>query len=173
MVGSEDSAHPTNAILVRMMPPGSLEQVIFRMDVLHAAQSRGVVVMNPPKALETCIDKYLTTHRLACAGLRVPNTWVGQNVNDAMLALEKLGGDVVVKPVFGSEGHGVERVNNMSSAQQIFTAIELAGGVLYVQEFVPHAGWDLRVFVIDNQVIAAMKRNAADGWRSNIALGGR
>jgi ribosomal protein S6--L-glutamate ligase len=90
-----------------------------------------------------------------------------------MLVFEKLGGDVVVKPLFGSEGHGIERLRNSGSAQKLFSTIELTGGVLYLQEFVPHAGWDLRVFVIDNQVIAAMKRYAADGWRSNIALGGR
>jgi len=170
MVGG---VHPPKAILVRMMPPGSLEQVIFRMDVLHSAQARGDIVLNPPRALETCIDKFLTTHRLAMAGLRVPRTWVGQTANDAMTAFERLSGEVVVKPLFGSEGHGVERVNDSTIARKVFSNIEAAGGVLYLQEFILHAGWDLRVFVIDNQVIAAMKRYAADGWRSNIALGGR
>ena len=61
-----------DAVLVRTMPAGSLEQVVFRMDVLHAAASRGLRVLNPPRAVETCVDKYLTNVRLAAAGLPTP-----------------------------------------------------------------------------------------------------
>src|SRR5262245_41503222 len=50
-----------DAVVVRTMPPGSLEQVVFRMDLLHRAQARGQVVLNPPAALETCVDKYLAS----------------------------------------------------------------------------------------------------------------
>src|SRR5215510_8221514 len=49
-----------DAVIVRTMPPGSLEQVVFRMDVLHQLEASGRRVLNPPRALETCIDKYLT-----------------------------------------------------------------------------------------------------------------
>src|SRR5262245_44358657 len=65
-----------DAILVRTMPAGSLEQVVFRMDLLHAAVADGVKVLNPPRAVETCVDKYLTNVRLLNAGLPVPDTVV-------------------------------------------------------------------------------------------------
>jgi glutathione synthase/RimK-type ligase-like ATP-grasp enzyme len=57
-----------DAVVVRTMPPGSLEQVVFRMDVLHRLQARGVIVLNPPAAVETCVDKYLATAKLEAAG---------------------------------------------------------------------------------------------------------
>src|SRR5687767_6935575 len=61
-----------DAVIVRTMPPGSLEQVVFRMDLLHRAVARGVRVVNSPLALEACVDKYLATAKLAAEGLLVP-----------------------------------------------------------------------------------------------------
>jgi ribosomal protein S6--L-glutamate ligase len=89
-------------VIVRTMPPGSLEHVVFRMDVLHVLQDRGVRVLNPPRALEVCVDKYLASARLEAAGLPTPPTAICQNADSAMAAFEELGGDVVVKPLFGS-----------------------------------------------------------------------
>src|SRR5262249_62352503 len=91
-----------DGILVRTMPPGSLEQVVFRMDLLHRLQARGVRVLNPPRAVETCVDKYLATARLDAAGLRVPPTGACQHADAALEAFAALGGDVVAKPLFGS-----------------------------------------------------------------------
>src|SRR5436309_2063661 len=96
-----------DGILVRTMPPGSLEQVVFRMDVLHRLQAAGVVVLNPPAAVEGCVDKYLASARLAAAGLPVPPTAVCQDADTALETFTLLGGDVVVKPMFGSEGRGI------------------------------------------------------------------
>src|SRR5437588_613694 len=93
-----------DAVLVRTMPPGSLEQVVFRMDVLHRLRAGGVPVLNPPAAVEACVDKYLATARLAAAGLPVPPTVACQDADAALDAFARLGGDVVVKPLFGSEG---------------------------------------------------------------------
>ena len=159
-------------ILVRTMPAGSLEQVIFRMDVLHAAESRGIPVFNPPRALECCIDKYLTTQRLAAAGLPVPNTWCGQTADDARIAYEQLGGDVVIKPLFGSEGRGMVRVTDVDTAWRVCHAVENTGGVLYLQEFIEHGGWDVRAFVLGDCILASMKRHGRD-WRTNVAQGAR
>src|SRR5207248_1338004 len=69
------------AVVVRTMPPGSLEQVVFRMDLLHRAQASGVTILNPPAALETCVDKYLATAKLAAAGLPVPPTIACQHAD--------------------------------------------------------------------------------------------
>src|SRR5579884_991350 len=161
-----------DAVLVRTMPPGSLEQVVFRMDLLHRAQAGGIAVLNPPRAVETCVDKYLATANLEAAGLRVPPTVVCQHADAALEAFASLGGDVVVKPLFGSEGRGMVRVADPEMAWRTFRALERLQAVLYLQQFVPHPGWDLRLFVLDGRVLAAMRRRANGDWRTNVAQGG-
>jgi RimK family alpha-L-glutamate ligase len=161
------------AVVVRTMPPGSLEQVVFRMDVLHRLRAAGVPILNPPAALECCIDKYLASARLAAAGLPVPATVACQTADDALEAFAALGGDVVVKPLFGSEGRGMVRVTDPELAWRTFRTLERTQSVLYLQQFVAHSGWDLRVFVLGGQALAAMRRRANGGWRTNVAQGGR
>jgi len=163
---------PFPAVIVRTMPPGSLEQVVFRMDVLGRLAARGRVVVNSPRSLEVCIDKYLASAVLAEAGLPVPETVVCQSADDALAAFASLGGDVVVKPLFGSEGRGMVRVTEAELAWRTFRAIERTEGVLYLQRFVRHPGWDLRVFVLEGRVLGAMRRHGRD-WRTNVAQGGR
>ena len=160
-----------DAVLVRTMPPGSLEQVVFRMDRLHARAARGIPVLNPPRALEVCVDKYLALVRLGGAGLRVPDTVVCQNADAALEAFDRLGRDVVVKPLFGSEGRGMVRVTDPEVAWRTFRAIERIQSVVYVQRFIPHPGWDLRAFVLGGTVIAAVKRVSGGDWRTNVAQG--
>ena len=133
-----------DGVLVRMMPPGSLEQVVFRMDALHRLQAAGVPVLNSPRAVETAVDKYLTLARVEAAGLPVPATWVGEGVDDALEAFQRLGGDVVVKPLFGSEGRGLLRVSHLEMARRVFATLARIGAVLYVQAFIRHRGSDLR-----------------------------
>ncbi len=174
-VGGRHDAGPLagfDAALVRTMPPGSLEQVVFRMDVLHAAVAAGVRVLNPPRAVESCVDKYLTNVRLAHAGLPTPPTDVSQRADDALAAFDRLGRDVVLKPLFGSEGRGMQRVSDRELAWRTFHVLERTGQVIYQQAFVRHPGWDLRAFVVGGRVIAAMKRTAAADWRTNVAQGG-
>jgi ribosomal protein S6--L-glutamate ligase len=168
-----DSFAGFDAILVRTMPPGSLEQVVFRMDTLHRAEARGVRILNRPAALEACVDKYLATAKLAAAGLPVPPTVVCQDSENALQAFEQLGGDVVVKPVFGAEGRGLMRLSDPELAWRTFRTLERSQAVLYLQQFVRHPGWDLRVFALGGRVLAAMRRYATDGWRTNVAQGGR
>ena len=169
---STDALFKCDALIVRTMPAGSLEQVVFRMDLLHTAASLGVRIINSPRSLETAIDKYLTTVRLAHAGLPVPRTWCGQRADDAMLAFEQLGGDVVVKPLFGSEGRGMMRVSDPELAWRTFHTIERTQAVLYLQSFIRHPGYDVRAFVLGDRIIASMRRYSRNGWRTNIAQGG-
>jgi ribosomal protein S6--L-glutamate ligase len=162
-----------DAVIVRTMPPGSLEQVVFRMDLLHLLVSRGVRVVNGPRALEVCIDKYLATAKLDMAQIPVPATVVCQTSDDALGAFARLGEDVVVKPLFGSEGRGMVRVTDTEVAWRTFRVIEQTRGVIYLQKFVHHPGFDTRVFVLGGRVLAGMRRHARDGWRTNVAQGGR
>jgi ribosomal protein S6--L-glutamate ligase len=169
----DDCLARADRVLVRTMPPGSLEQVVFRMDLLHRLQARGVPVLNPPAAIETCVDKYLATARLHAAGLTVPPTIVCQHADAALEAFEQLGGDVVVKPLFGSEGRGMVRITDGEMAWRTFRTLERLNSVLYVQRFIPHEGYDLRAFVMGERLIAAMCRHARGDWRTNVAQGGR
>jgi ribosomal protein S6--L-glutamate ligase len=161
-----------DAALVRTVPAGSLEQIIFRMDVLHAAVARGLRVVNSPRAVETCVDKYLTNVRLANAGLPTPPTHVAQRADDAFEAFAQLGGDVVIKPVFGAEGRGMQRISDRELAWRTFRVLEQTGQLIYQQRFVLHPGYDLRVFVMAGKVRAAMRRIGTE-WRTNVAQGGR
>ena len=163
-----------DGVLVRMMPPGSLEQVVFRMDALHRLVALGVPVMNSPGAVEASVDKYLALAKLDGAGLAVPRTWVGESAKAALAAFDELGRDVVVKPLFGSEGRGLVRVTEFEVARRVFQALERIGAVLYVQQFVPNGGYDLRAFVLGNRVLGAIRRHAPAGdWRTNVSVGGR
>ena len=159
-----------DAVLVRTMPPGTLEQVVFRMDALARLEAAGTLVVNSPKAIEVAVDKYLTTARLAAAGLPTPPTVVCQAWEDAMEAFTRLGGDVVVKPLFGSEGRGITRVCDEAVALRVFKTLAQIGAVIYLQRFIPHLGHDVRVLVIDNALFAMRRRNDSD-WRTNVSRG--
>ena len=89
-----------DAVLVRSMPPGSLEQIVFRMDALHGLESQGMTIINSPRAMETAVDKFLCLHRLQQAGIPVPKTIVCQTAEDALRAFEELERNVVVKTDF-------------------------------------------------------------------------
>ncbi len=159
-----------DVVLVRIIPRGSLEQTIFRMDALHLLEARGVRVVNCAKSIERTVDKYYTSALLAQAGLPTPRTAVCERSADALEAFAALGGDVVVKPLFGSMGLGMVRIDREEVAYRVFKALEVERAVYYVQEFIPHGGRDIRAFVLGNRVLAAIERRA-DGWRTNVARG--
>ncbi len=165
-------AEKYDAVVVRSMPRGSLEQVIFRMDVLGQLAARGVYVCNPPRSLEIAIDKYLTLARLDAAGVPTPRSIVTQRAEDALQAFDTLGGDVVVKPLFGGEGRGIMRIEERELAGRAFRTLEQLQAVIYIQEFVAHPGFDIRVLVIGERSVA-MRRFGEGDWRTNLGRGGR
>jgi ribosomal protein S6--L-glutamate ligase len=161
-----------DAVLVRTMPPGSLEQVVFRMDCLGRYEAAGGVVINPARAVEAAVDKFLTSAKLAEAGLLTPRTICAQTADDAMAAFEQLGGDVVLKPLFGSEGRGITRLNDEALALRAFKMLAQLGAVLYLQEFIEHEGADLRLLVIGQRILGMRRRNPLD-WRTNVSRGAK
>lgn len=161
------------AVLVRSMPLGSLEQVIFRMDCLQALGGAGVAVINPPRSLETAIDKWLTQHRLHLAEILTPPTIVCQTRDAALAAFEQLGGDVLIKPLFGGEGRGILRIQDADMAWRACGTLQQLGQVMYVQQFLDHFGYDIRVLFIGSKMFS-IKRVARDGaWRTNLSQGSR
>lgn len=160
-----------DAVMLRTFSSGSLEQTIFRLALLYQAERAGHVVINSPAAFEACVDKFTTTSRLQLAGLPVPRTICCQTLDAAMQAYHQLGGDVVIKPIFGSEGKGLIRVSDEATAWRSISMLCQLDAVVYLQEFIPHAGYDHRGFVLNGKVIAAMKRCHASDWRTNLARG--
>jgi len=167
---SDDSLDSYDIILIRAIPGGSLEQVIYRMDALHRLENAGIRIVNSPLTIERSVDKYYTLTIMEDAGLPILPTIVTERFDDALAAFHELGGDVVVKPLFGAEGRGMVRVTDSDSAFRVFKALELGNYIYYLQQFVPHNCEDIRVFVIDGEVAAAMLRRGKD-WKTNIANG--
>jgi RimK family alpha-L-glutamate ligase len=161
------------AVLARIIPAGSLEQIIFRVDALHALEERGVPVINSPRTIERTVDKLWTTALLAQAGLAVPETVVCEHPDEALAAFRALG-DVIVKPLFGSMGLGMVRVTSEEMAFRVFRTLETLRGVYYVQRAIDHAGCDVRAFVVGGRVLGAIERSAPPpAWKTNLARGGR
>jgi ribosomal protein S6--L-glutamate ligase len=133
-------------------------------------EAAGTVVINPARAIEASVDKYLATARLQAAGLLVPRTVVSQTVDDALAAFASLGGDVVVKPLFGAEGRGIARLADEALAQRAFSLLVQLGAVIYQQEFVPHDGCDLRILIVGRRAWGMRRRNPLD-WRTNVSRG--
>jgi len=163
-------------VIVRGMPGGGLEEVVFRMDLLGRLAARGTPVFNSPRGLEIAIDKYLSLARMAAAGLPVPRTVVAQSPPAIEAAWQSLGRDCVAKPLFGSRGRGIVRISDQESLATLLhtaAAAQPAGIVAYLQEFVPHDGWDVRILIVGDEAVS-MRRFAASGeWRTNVSLGGR
>ncbi|HRE99349.1 MAG TPA: RimK family alpha-L-glutamate ligase [Pirellulaceae bacterium] len=161
-----------DAVIVRTMPLGTLEQVVFRIDLLHRLQAAGVRVINSPRSLEIAIDKYLTTAMLAAAGLPVPETIAVQSVDEAMAGFDRLGQDVVVKPLFGGEGRGLIRLEDPDLAVRAFRTLVQLGAVIYLQRFVRHPGYDVRILLIGDQAWSIRRIHPTD-WRTNVSRGAR
>ncbi|MEM2099509.1 MAG: RimK family alpha-L-glutamate ligase [Candidatus Bathyarchaeia archaeon] len=161
-----------DALIIRPIGRGSLEELVFRMDMLYKLERLGFYVVNPPEAIEHCVDKYDILAILEDNGVPIPRTVVTENANEALKAFVELGGDVVVKPIFGSRGIGATRVLDPEIALTVFKAIVFQHGVIYIQEFVQHGHSDIRAFVINGQVVAAMRREA-QSWKTNYSQGAR
>jgi RimK family alpha-L-glutamate ligase len=157
-------------LIVRAMPAGSLQQIVFRMDVLNRLEASGVKVFNSPRAVEISVDKYLSLAMLADADIPVPETFVAQTVREGIEYFDRLGGEVVYKPIFGSMGNGIRLLEDRSEALSFFQQQIGLGEVLYLQKFIPHGHCDVRVMVIGDQTVA-MQRRRPGHWLTNIAQG--
>ena len=104
-------------------PSGSLEQIIYRVDALHWIEDRGIPVMNSPRAIERTVDKFYTSACCCEAGLPVPETVVCERAADAVDAVRRMG-DAIIKPIFGSMGHGLVRVTDPEVARRVAKPLE-------------------------------------------------
>ncbi len=166
-------------IFVRPIGKCSLEQAIYRMDLLHLVKHY-VPVVNDPRSIEIAIDKFRTLYLLALNGVKVPLTFVTENEHRIYDIRDRLPRNLIIKPLFGSRGHGVFSIKIGENLQyvedllwRIMFYLTSMRAVLYLQEQVSEKGEDYRLFVIGDRVIAGMVRKAQRGWKTNISLGGR
>ena len=159
-------------IFVRGVPGGPLESVILRLDVLHALADCGVLVFNSGRVIERTVDKALTSFLLARAGLPIARTWVCESLQDAETVVNSEAGagrPVVMKPLFGSQGEGLLRLQSVLDLR----AATPAGQVFYLQEYLapakgPYRDW--RVMVVDGSACFSMERRG-EHWITNRAQG--
>ena len=160
-----------DVIFTRAMPASSLEQIVFRMDWLEQVQKQlGIVIINPAKTIEASVDKYLSFEKLRSTGVQVPMTSVCQNSQDAMRFFSQHNNDVVLKPIFGSRGRGIERVRDEQAAIELFSQIQSEDRVIYLQEYIEHGDWDLRLLVV-GEAVHGMRRQRPNHWITNASLG--
>jgi RimK family alpha-L-glutamate ligase len=169
--GTGENLDDCRALIVRTIPTGSLEQIVFRMNALHRMENLGVKVVNSASAIERTVDKYYTSFLLEDAGIPTPNTVVTEDFQAALAACIEMK-DVVLKPLFGSEGKGMVRISDEETAYRVLRAWELNRYIYYIQEYVPHFEKDIRAFVVGDRVVAAMLRTGK-GWKTNYSQGAR
>jgi len=161
-----------DAAFVRGVPGGSLEEVVLYLDILHALKAMSIPVYNNGRAVERSVDKGMTSFLLHNAGLPTPATWVLRNRADALAIAEaelKKGNFLISKPLFGSQGEGIRRIEKMTDLFWLTSS----HGVYYLQRFIHCAGVgfsDNRVFVINGRAVAAMRRRGKS-WLNNVARG--
>jgi RimK family alpha-L-glutamate ligase len=163
-------------VFVRSVPGGTLQQVIARLDILHALQMLGVTVYNNGHAIERTVDKAMTSLLLHLNHISTPATWICESRQYAQSLIQKetmSGRTLVMKPLFGSQGQGVRRLDANSAFPVPMQ--EHVDGLYYLQAFIDsgEGDWhDYRVFVINNKAISAMRRFGSS-WITNVAQGAR
>jgi [lysine-biosynthesis-protein LysW]---L-2-aminoadipate ligase len=143
---------------------------------LRLLEMSGLPVVNRYATAATCADKLLTTAALTEAGLPQPRTRLAFTPEAALSAIEELGYPIVLKPVVGSWGRLLARINDRDAAEAVLEHKETLGsyqhGIFYVQEFVAKPGRDIRAFVIGHRTICAIYRTSPH-WITNTARGGQ
>jgi [lysine-biosynthesis-protein LysW]--L-2-aminoadipate ligase len=138
------------------------------------AEAYGVPVVNSPGTAQVCADKVRNSLALERAGVPTPTTEVAFTKDAALEAVEEFGYPCVLKPVIGSWGRLMAKLDSRSAAEAVLEHKEVLGHyehkVFYVQEFVEKPGRDIRVVAVDGEPVAAMVRSS-DHWLTNAAQG--
>ncbi|MHA1150528.1 MAG: RimK family alpha-L-glutamate ligase [Promethearchaeota archaeon] len=158
--------------LVRGVGADSTKKIFFRLDLLSAIEEYGIRLVNSREALEIASDKFLTSIYLENNDIPTPKTIICENPEDAIDAFEELGGDVILKPLYGSKGIGIIRLNDKGFAENVIYSLAELNQIFYLQEFIKHNNRDIRVLVLGDKVIAGMYR-ISDNWKTNIHAGAR
>ncbi len=156
-----------------------LERCVNHSRALHALrvlQDRGTRTVNSFEVANICGDKLLTTSALAKAGVPTLRTLVAFTPASALQAIERIGYPAVLKPVVGSWGRLLAKINDRDAAEAILEHKQILGAyhhsTFYIQPYIEKAQRDIRSFVIGDETICAIYRYS-DHWITNTARGGR
>ena len=170
-----DLAHPGkwrdySVVLERSI---SFGRGLYALQVLN---SWGVPTDNSARVAATCGDKLATSAALQAAGVPQPNVRVAFTPESALAAIEEMGYPVVMKPVVGSWGRLVSKINDRQAAEAVLEHREVLGNyqhqIYYLQEFISKPGRDIRAYVVGDRTIAASYRSSQH-WITNTARGGQ
>jgi [lysine-biosynthesis-protein LysW]---L-2-aminoadipate ligase len=159
-------------------PPVVLDREISLTRAVYAAsvlESRGTVVINESAAITRCGDKWLTTRALLEAGVPTPRTVLALTPEAALEELERTGVPMVIKPLTGSWGRRIGRLDDLDSARLVLDHVAALPSpqshIVYLQEEVRDVEADVRLLVVGDEVVGACCRTGP-GLRKNVALGG-
>jgi len=148
-------------------------RALYALNVLN---TWGVPTVNTFEVADVCGNKLLTTMRLIRDGVPSPRTRIAFTPESALAAIEELGYPAVLKPLVGSWGRLISKVNDRDAAESILEHKDVLGtymhSIYYVQEYVPKPGRDIRAFVVGDETIGAIYRSS-DHWITNTARGGK
>lgn len=160
-------------IWVRFISSGSLEEITFKLSVLHMLENNNVHIHNSAEVIEKTVDKFRSSTLLASKKIRIPETWVNNNKNefnklcDGLLKKKKI---LIAKPLFGSQGKGIQLIYKNKHAKSYLAN----GGIYYFQEFIDNKDRkkfkDLRVLVSNHKVISVIERSS-ENYLTNYAQG--
>jgi [lysine-biosynthesis-protein LysW]--L-2-aminoadipate ligase len=156
-----------------------LERSISFARGLYATQilnAWGVPTINRSDVAAICGDKLTTTLMLQRAHIPQPRIQVAFTPESALEAIEQMGYPVVLKPVVGSWGRLLSKINDREAAEAILEHKETLGSyqhsIFYIQEYITKPGRDIRAFVIGDQTVCAIYRTSPH-WITNTARGGQ
>ncbi len=161
---------PYDVILERSV---STSRGLYALRMLEAAGNKTI---NSYHTANICADKLLTTIALEEAGVPQPRVRVAFTTEAAMQAIEEMGYPVVLKPVVGSWGRLLAKINDRDAAEAVLEHKDVLGSyqhsIIYIQEVIRKPGRDIRAFVVGDECICAIYRNA-EHWITNTARGGK
>jgi [lysine-biosynthesis-protein LysW]--L-2-aminoadipate ligase len=137
-------------------------------------EAHGIPVVNSSAVAERCGDKYITSQILTTNGIPTPRVLMAFDEESALRAIEAMGYPCVMKPVVGSWGRLLAKVENREMAEALIEHKATLGvnhQVFYIQEYINKPGRDIRAFVVGDQTICAIYRSS-ENWITNTARGG-
>jgi RimK family alpha-L-glutamate ligase len=158
------------AALVRGFGAAPTQKIFFRLDLLSAIEEYGIKLINSRESLEIASDKFLTSIFLEHNNIPTPKTIICEEASDALEAFEELGEDIVLKPLYGSKGIGITRINDKAFAENVMYSLAQLNTVFYLQEFIEHYNRDIRILVLGNKAVAGMYRKS-NNWKTNVYAG--
>jgi len=160
------------AALVRGFGAAATQKIFFRLDILRAIEECNVKLINSRESLEIASDKFLTSVFLEKHNIPTPKTIICEDPHIALETFEELGNDCVLKPLYGSKGIGIIRLNDKGFAENVIYSLGQLNEVFYLQEFVEHYNRDIRILVLGDKVVAGMYR-VGDSWKTNLYTGAK